>query len=308
MAEHRLTWLSGLADTYIHLDSGRITRVMSADEFAALDPRELDSMGLRARNLDDVAPAVGPHPAHPDAILPDGGGSGSSGNDAALSARGLSVGYGSGPVLHGVDVDVRAGEVTALVGGNGAGKTTACRALCGFERRTSGVVRIDGRRASRRSRMRASAMVFQDVDYQLFAASAAADVTFGLPRRRARTVDTDAILRALALDDVAGMHPATLSGGQKQRLAVAACVAAGKRIIVFDEPTSGIDVDGMRRVGRLLRRLADEGRTILVATHDLELIACACDRVLHVDDGRVVGRVRVRDDFDAVRAMTGASA
>ena len=156
--------------------------------------------------------------------------------------------------------------------------------------------------------MCASAMVFQDVDYQLFAASAAADVTFGLPRRRARTVDTDAILRALALDDVAGMHPATLSGGQKQRLAVAACVAAGKRIIVFDEPTSGIDVDGMRRVGRLLRRLADEGRTILVATHDLELIACACDRVLHVDDGRVVGRARVRDDFDAVRAMTGASA
>lgn len=308
VAEHRLTWLSGLADTYIHLDSGRITRVMSADEFAALDPRELDSMGLRARNLDDVAPAVGPHPAHPDAILPDGDGSGSSGNDAALSARGLSVGYGSGPVLHGVDVDVRAGEVTALVGGNGAGKTTACRALCGFERRTRGVVRIDGRRASRRSRMRASAMVFQDVDYQLFAASAAADVTFGLPRRRARTVDTDAILRALALDDVAGMHPATLSGGQKQRLAVAACVAAGKRIIVFDEPTSGIDVDGMRRVGRLLRRLADEGRTILVATHDLELIACACDRVLHVDDGRVVGRARVRDDFDAVRAMTGASA
>ena len=60
VAEHRLTWLSGLADTYIHLDSGRITRVMSADEFAALDPRELDSMGLRARNLDDVAPAAQP--------------------------------------------------------------------------------------------------------------------------------------------------------------------------------------------------------------------------------------------------------
>ena len=156
--------------------------------------------------------------------------------------------------------------------------------------------------------MRASAMVFQDVDYQLFAASAAADVTFGLPRRRARTVDTDAILRALALDDVAGMHPATLSGGQKQRLAVAACLAADKRLLVFDEPTSGIDLDGMRRVARLLGRLAAQGRAILVVTHDLELIACACDRVLHMDGGRVVGQASVRDDFDAVRTMTGASA
>ena len=107
---------------------------------------------------------------------------------------------------------------------------------------------------------------------------------------------------------MAGRHPATLSGGQKQRLAVAACVAAGKRVLVFDEPTSGIDLDGMRRVARLLRRLADQGRAILVITHDLELIACACDRVLHVEDGRIAGRARVRDDFDAVRAMTGAAA
>ena len=121
-------------------------------------------------------------------------------------------------------------------------------------------------------------------------------------------MDTEAVLRELALDYVAGRHPATLSGGQKQRLAVAACVAAGKRVLVFDEPTSGIDLDGMRRVARLLRRLADQGRAILVITHDLELIACACDRVLHVEDGRIAGRARVRDDFDAVRAMTGAAA
>jgi len=151
-------------------------------------------------------------------------------------------------------------------------------------------------------------MVFQDVDYQLFAESAAAEVTFGLPRREAAAVDVDAVLRELALSEAAARHPATLSGGQKQRLAVAACLAADKRLLVFDEPTSGIDLDGMRRVARLLGRLAGQGRAILVVTHDLELIACACDRVLHMDGGRVVGQASVRDDFDAVRAMTGASA
>ena len=300
VAEHRLAWLSGVADTYVHLDGGRVSRVMSAREFAALDPRELDSMGLRTRDLADVAPPAG-------AVAPDGGIGGGAG-EVVLSARGLSVDYGRGPVVDGADVDLRAGQVVALVGRNGAGKTTLCRALCGLGRRARGTVLLDGRRATRRRRTRACSMVFQDVDYQLFAASAAAEVTFGLPRRAASAVDTGAVLRELALDGVADRHPATLSGGQKQRLAVAACVAAGKRVLVFDEPTSGIDLDGMRRVARLLRRLADQGRAILVITHDLELIACACDRVLHVEDGRIAGRARVRDDFDAVRAMTGAAA
>ena len=308
MAEHRLAWLSGVADTYVHLDGGRISRVMSAREFAALDPRELDSMGLRTRDLADVAPPAG-------AVAPDGGVPPDSADDdrggageIVLSARGLSVDYGRGPVVDEADVDLRSGEVVALAGRNGAGKTTLCRALCGFERKAKGAVSLDGRRAARKRRVRASSMVFQDVDYQLFAESAAAEVTFGLPRREAAAVDVDAVLRELALSEAAARHPATLSGGQKQRLAVAACLAADKRLLVFDEPTSGIDLDGMRRVARLLGRLAAQGRAILVVTHDLELIACACDRVLHMDGGRVVGQASVRDDFDAVRTMTGASA
>ena len=302
VAEHRLAWLSGIADAYVHLDGGRISRIMDAREFAALDPQELDSMGLRTRDLGSVAPPAG-------TSAPDGGGVGGDGvGGVVLSARGLSVDYGRGPVVAGVDVDLRAGEVVALVGRNGSGKTTLCRALCGLGRRARGEILLDGRRATRRRRTRSCSMVFQNVDYQLFAASAASEVTFGLPRCAADAVDTDAVLRELALDDVADRHPATLSGGQKQRLAVAACVAAGKRVLVFDEPTSGIDLDGMRRVARLLRRLAAQGRAVLVITHDLELIACACDRALHMDRGRIVARARAREDFDAVRAMTGAGA
>ena len=309
VAEHRLAWLSGVADTYVHLDGGRISRVMSAREFAALDPRELDSMGLRTRDLGSVAPPAGDNAPPAGDSAPDGGGVGGGGvGGVVLSARGLSADYGRGPVVAGVDVDLRAGEVVALVGRNGSGKTTLCRALCGLGRRARGEILLDGRRATRRRRTRSCSMVFQNVDYQLFAASAASEVTFGLPRCAADAVDTDAVLRELALDDVADRHPATLSGGQKQRLAVAACVAAGKRVLVFDEPTSGIDLDGMRRVARLLRRLAARGRAVLVITHDLELIACACDRALHMDRGRIVARARAREDFDAVRAMTGAGA
>ena len=158
VAEHRLAWLSGVADTYVHLDGGRISRVMSAREFAALDPRELDSMGLRTRDLADVAPPAG-------AVAPDGGiGDGGGTGEIVLSARGLSVDYGRGPVVDGADVDLRAGQVVALVGRNGAGKTTLCRALCGLGRRARGTVLLDGRRATRRRRTRACSMVFVNQD------------------------------------------------------------------------------------------------------------------------------------------------
>ena len=270
VAEHRLSWLTGIADRYVYLKEGRVSRTMEAAEFLALDVSELEHMGLRSRSLDEVAPTTAPASANPVGR-----------GDVLLAARDLSVSYGGDPVLSEVTMELHAGEVTALVGCNGAGKTTLCRALCGFERRARGTTLLAGVPASRKGLIRASSMVFQDVNYQLFAESVRGEVTFGLSRREAAGVDVDRILRSLALEGLDGRHSATLSGGQKQRLAVAACVAADKRVLVFDEPTSGLDLDGMQRIARLLGRLADQGCAILVVTHDLELVARVCERALY---------------------------
>lgn len=298
IAEHRLSWLTGIADSYVFLENGHLRRAMTADEFAALEAEDVSRMGLRVRDPDEIVPRAAM--ASEVSTVRD------ATPNPILAARGLTLDRGGEPVLREVDLDLFAGEVCALIGSNGAGKTTLCLTLCGFEPRARGTVTIGDAAATRKKRTRVSSMVFQDVNYQLFAENAATEVTFGLSRQRAGAVDTDTILRELALDDVADRHPATLSGGQKQRLAVAACVAADKRILVFDEPTSGIDLDGMHRVARLLRRLADQGRAVLVITHDLELIARACDRVLHMDGGRVTERARVADEFDAIREMMGS--
>ncbi|RRR25578.1 ABC transporter ATP-binding protein [Schaalia georgiae] len=337
VAEHRLSWLTGIADRYVRMEAGRVDRVWDADEFAALSAEEVRRMGLRMRSADEARPVVRP-PVHeapnagePTHGVPGGGaapaGDGGPAGVAApghragprcaarpagahtplLSARGLAVRFGERTVLRGADVDLREGEVCAVVGANGAGKTTLCRALCGFERRARGTVSLAGRTASRSARVRASSMVFQDVNYQLFAESVADEVVFGLPRRQGRAVDVAALLVGLDLDGLEERHPATLSGGQKQRLAVAACVAARKQVVVFDEPTSGLDLDGMRRVARLLRELAAQGRTVLVITHDLELVACACDRALVVEGGRVGATMLVADHFDAVKRAMGVS-
>ena len=337
VAEHRLSWLTGIADRYVRMEAGRVDRVWDADGFAALSAEEVRRMGLRMRSADEARPVVrppvreAPNVGQPTLGVPGGGaapaGDGGPAGAAAparragprcaarsagasaplLSARGLAVRFGERTVLRGADVDLREGEVCAVVGANGAGKTTLCRALCGFERRARGTVSLAGRAASRSARVRASSMVFQDVNYQLFAESVADEVVFGLPRRDARAVDVAALLVGLDLDGLEERHPATLSGGQKQRLAVAACVAAHKQVLVFDEPTSGLDLDGMRRVARLLRELAAQGRTVLVITHDLELVACACDRALVVEGGRVGATMLVADHFDAVKRAMGVS-
>ena len=147
-------------------------------------------------------------------------------------------------------------------------------------------------------------MVFQDVNYQLFAESVEAEVGFGLEGGdRPSAERVRGILRDLGLDAFAERHPATLSGGQKQRLAVAACIASGKRLLVFDEPTSGLDFDSMRAVAQLVRALAAEGRAVLVVTHDLEFIACACDRALLVEDGRIASEAAVEGDLAALRGL-----
>lgn len=296
VAEHRLSWLANIADRYVYLEKGSVGSVMEAVEFASLDAREVGRMGLRTRSTGEIAPCANPSV---NTDFPRAGG-------ALLATRALSVSYGAAPVLRGAALELRAGEVTALVGRNGTGKTTLCRALCGFDRRTRGDILLDGTTATRRERVRVSSMVFQDVNYQLFAESATEEVTFGLPRREAENVDVARVLSELDLVALGDRHPATLSGGQKQRLAVAACVAAGKRVLVFDEPTSGLDLDGMQRISRLLRRLAEQGRALLVVTHDLELVACACDRVLCVEDGALRAPLATAEQFDTVKALMGS--
>ncbi|MBR1692450.1 MAG: ATP-binding cassette domain-containing protein, partial [Lachnospiraceae bacterium] len=95
------------------------------------------------------------------------------------------------------------------------------------------------------------------------------------------------ILQKLGLEAFANRHPMSLSGGQKQRTAIAGAVVSDRELVVFDEPTSGLDLKHMAKVGELLLQLRRMGRTVLVITHDYELIACCCSYVLHLEHGQV---------------------
>ncbi len=195
-----------------------------------------------------------------------------------LRARGLGVRRGGRDVLMGVDLDVHAGRVTAVVGLNGSGKSTLLLALAGLLPHTGGV---EGGSVG---------LVFQQPEQQFLTRTVADEVAWG--PRRARMPDPEGLARralaAAALEHLADHDPFRLSGGQQRRLSVAAAAVCGHDVLLADEPTFGQDGRTTAATVALLRSLADEGRGLVVVTHDLALVADLADDLVVLADGRVL--------------------
>lgn len=269
IAEHRLYYLMDAADRIIYLENGSIAGDWTPEQFRALSAETRQHMGLRATDLTEEKPAC----CTRSAAAP------------VLTLQNVTLSYQKQPVLQNISLQAAPGDIIAVAGHNGAGKTTFSRALCGLHRETSGSYLWNGRPQKSRERMKRAYMVMQDVNYQLFAESVAAECTFGI--RHPDTALAETTLAELGLAPFRERHPNTLSGGQKQRLAAAVSMVCGKALLVFDEPTSGLDYDSMVRLASLIRRLADSGRIIFIVTHDYEFVCRTCTRVLHLNSGGI---------------------
>lgn len=221
----------------------------------------------------------------------------------AIAACGVAASYKGRAVLSDLAFSFEGpGQVVAVVGRNGAGKTTLMRVLCGLKAEDGGEVSFSGEARSPRERTRRTAFVMQDADYQLFTESVDAELHFARERTPELEAAVDETLAALGLDALRESHPMTLSGGQKQRLTIACALTSGARVVLFDEPTSGLDGGTMRAVAGLVRGMAAEGRRVFVVTHDFEFIACACDRAIGVEGGRIADCFSVEEANRAVLA------
>lgn len=287
VAEHRLHYLTELCDRVVHLDSGRLGAVLDRESFVALDKEHRTTMGLRALERPEIRAGSQPDQRPPDSAAADHG-------PAALTIERLRVHRKRQPVVDIADLILPRGEVIALTGPNGAGKSSFAAGLSGILRADASIV-DDGHRLSRRDRLRRSFVVMQDVNHQLFAESVIEEATLGhdLDDETARG-RAEATLRSLGLEEFLDDHPYCLSGGQKQRLAIASALLAGKRYLLFDEPTSGIDRDHMERFGHQVQAIKHEVDLVLVITHDDEFIETCADSLIELDRGRVVGRHRLR--------------
>ena len=219
----------------------------------------------------------------------------------SISLRGVdkvySAGRGSLVALRGVDLDIAAGEVTAIMGPSGSGKTTLLSIIGCILRSTSGVVSICGTEVAaldetERSRIRLAHIGFVFQSYNLFPSlNARQNVEIALElkgvHRRARRAQAIELLEQVDLRDKTESHPEDLSGGQKQRVAIARALAGTPDIILADEPTAALDSTTGRRIMAIFRGLARrQRRSVVIVTHDSRILEFA-DRVVTVDDGRV---------------------
>ena len=269
IVEHRLHYLIDIADRIIVLNEGRIKKDYPVKEFLTLSDEERRSMGLRTTDLRKEFPLVTARKAQ----------------ETRLELKNVSLFYKKKAVLENINAKFSQGEVIALVGKNGAGKTTFSRALCGLHKEIKGDFLRDGRIISKKTRQKISYMVMQDVNYELFAESVEAECSFGIKNPDANLVAET--MDALGLTPFSEQHPGTLSGGQKQRLAVAVGQVCKKELILFDEPTSGLDYESMERVAKIVCKLSEQGKILFIVTHDYEFFCRTCSRMLVFSDGKI---------------------
>jgi cobalt/nickel transport system ATP-binding protein len=210
--------------------------------------------------------------------------------EPVLTTRGLGFSYPDTPdVLNDIAIEVMPGERVGLIGPNGAGKTTLFLVICGVLKPAAGEVSLLGEPVTFGKFNPRAALVFQNPDDQLFCPTVKEDVAFGpqnmgLPKEEveARVKEALATVGASRFADRPVHH---LSEGEKRIVSVASVLAMRPELVMYDEPSANLDIRSRRRLIRLLQSSAE---TILVASHDLELVLEVCQRVILIDEGKIV--------------------
>ena len=265
IAEHRLSYLYGLADRIVYLKAGCIERVFTAAEFVGLSESERIAMGLRSICSEEIR--------IPERTFMQ--------PDSSLAVCHLSVNRKKQPILHDLSLSANDGDIIGIVGKNGSGKSTLCSSLCGLLPTARGEVIFRGRKLSRSARTKQFGMVMQDVNHQLFSDSVKNECLSADPNATDQEIEN--LLNSFDLLDCIDRHPLTLSGGQRQRLAICQAIMGKKKFLIFDEPTSGLDFRHMCQVTEWLKQLAQHGYILFVVTHDYEFLNRACNCYVRID-------------------------
>lgn len=273
IAEHRLYFLKGLADRVLILKDGEIKKEMNGTVFDALSIAETTKLGLRAVNIEEISDKVKAITAKRNL------------GKRCISIENLEYVYPDGE--HGISrkkLDIPTEAIVCIVGDNGKGKSTLAKCLCGLNKKAKGRVIYNTKQLPLRNMLEHCFMVMQDVNYQLFTESVNDEIQLSVDSRieEVCTNTVNEAMKMLDIENLSKLHPMALSGGQKQRVALACAVASNKEILILDEPTSGLDYYHMIEVARVLKMLTDNNRTVIVITHDIELVNECADYVIEM--------------------------
>ena len=326
ISEHRLYFLKDIVDRALIIKDGKIAHSLSGAEFAGLTEQRRKELLLRPVTLDGHVFAQEPHTADnaAGAGTPSdtsvGGGTSFAENapitDTAASGSAKPTAQSVRPLqtlridrltyrfpkqkTTAVEVEnltLSFGDITALVGKSGQGKSTFAHCLAGLTKPKQEAVFIGAEKLNTAKRLGLSYLVMQEVGYQLFTESVADEIALGKNNVNCET-DTERILSALNLTELKERHPLSLSGGQKQRVSIGAAVASGAQLLIFDEPTSGMDYFHMKETAALINACRAADRLILIISHDFEFLSLVADELLLMEKGNIV----LQTSFTAAQA------
>jgi len=227
-----------------------------------------------------------------------------------VELAGVRKSFGDNVVLDGIDLRIARGEAIVVAGPSGSGKSTMLRCINGLETINSGTITFNGHRIEpgrELTRLRTQiGMVFQQ--FNLFPhMSVLENVTLapirvkGMEKAAAQKRGHE-LLERVGIDEKADQYPAELSGGQQQRVAIARALAMDPKLMLFDEPTSALDPEMIREVLDVMRDLARDGMTMIVVTHEMGFAREVCDRIVFIDEGRIVEEAPPDEFFTAAKS------
>lgn len=267
VAEHRISWLREIADRYVYMEQGSIQRQYLPSEIDRMPMSERMAKGIRVSSEVPIQELPFPNLEVP-AIL-----------------EGEDLSYQRGKKLWEKKCfRIPAQKITAVTGQNGIGKTTLALILSGLADLKGGHIKINGKTAKESQRRKQVYYCANDTGAQFFTDSVSSEVLLNMERTDKNLEKVRSMLKYMSLYEYKDAHPATLSGGQKQRLAVCCALVSDKDIIVLDEPTSGLDGRNMRLIAEILKDATKKGKTVLVITHDEELVSACCDYRIDLSD------------------------
>ena len=269
VAEHRLYYLTDLADRFLYMENGCIKEEWTAGELLSIPEEKRRAIGIRAADLHHIEVDIPP----------------TKEKDMTMEVKDLAFSYRKHPVFHDISFRAYAGDLIAIVGHNGIGKTTLSNILCGMQKEKEGQVIYNGTKVSKGKRKNFAYFVMQNTDCQLFGDSVEEELL--LNGKGSTQEQRDDLLKLYGLFEWKERHPATLSGGQKQRLALAVSDWIDTPVLILDEPTVGLDPEERIHFRNLFAQEAKD-KLVLLSTHIIEDVQSVCDRLIVIHGGELL--------------------
>lgn len=308
ISEHRLYFLNGLIDRAFLIKEGKLEKEFSQQEFLALSEQNRKEFLLRPITMNK---SVFNRLEDPDymqvqtseTICKNKEDKNTEDTKSAyLTVENLFYRFKKekDDFLRVQNLKMEFGKVIALTGKNGQGKSTFAQCLTGLLKAKKDSVLLNGKKINAKQRLELSYMVLQDVGYQLFTESVEDEIALGKNKKikpeqntkaknkEERVSDVEAILKAMNLTELKDKHPLSLSGGQKQRVSIGAAISSGARIIIMDEPTSGMDYFHMKETAKLINSIRSNQTLILIISHDFEFLSLVTDEIILMEKGAVI--------------------